>query len=184
MTPLWARMLVFKAWENEKITEKCAHYFDKLILDNSYKSVTLAGSVALTGMDVSFGGSSIKVEHKDIDSVLADIYIKEANYNLIDYIEKTNFEKAVNTDSKYVISDKYLFEIIGTEHPDIKALISRYLRNAENKEVYFCSAYDDMLNKYLYRLLCQKIIDKEYYERTINKLKRIKHNVLNSTITE
>ena len=184
MTPLWARMLVFKAWENEKITEKCAHYFDKLILDNSYKTITLSGSVSLTGMDVSFGGHSIKEEHKNIDSVLADIYIKEANNNLIDYIEKTNYKKAIDTDSKYVIADKYLFEIIGTELPDIETTISRYLRCVENNEVYFCSAYEDTLNKYLYRLLCQKIIDREYYERTIAKLTRIKHNDLNSTVTE
>ena len=31
MTTLWARMLIFKAWENGEITERCAHYFDELL---------------------------------------------------------------------------------------------------------------------------------------------------------
>jgi len=39
MTPLWARMLVIKAYENGEIYEECAQYFDHLINKHKFKEL-------------------------------------------------------------------------------------------------------------------------------------------------
>ena len=39
MTTLWARLKIWKAFENGEITEECAQYFDELLNNNKYVNV-------------------------------------------------------------------------------------------------------------------------------------------------
>ena len=107
MTPLWARMLVFEAWKNKEITEECAHYFDKLILDYS-KSKSVDGA---------------EFEYSSMEDVLDKIGRKGfGEFNLLEYVEKINYPNG-RIDPYNHQTDVYLFEIIKTRKDYITIII-------------------------------------------------------------
>lgn len=147
MTPLWARMLVFKAWENKEITEECAHYFDKLLLDGS------------KGIDVD----RQTFYYDDMQSVLNNIGDGHSYFNLLKYIEKIHFDNG-KTESLHHPTDVYLFEITKIRIDYVHIILEQAL-NAKNLNI------EDLvkIEAYFDRLCVASLITNPNTIRMINK---------------
>ena len=109
MTPLWARMLVFKAWENNEITEKCAHYFDELILEYSKKRCLHVGQYELSSIE-------------EVLENIGKLGLNSNNFDLNHYMNKIHFKNGY-AEPLHHKTDVYLFEIINVEVENIDIMI-------------------------------------------------------------
>ena len=110
MTPLWARMLVFKAWEKGEITEECAHYFDFLINKHKFikKEIKYVQNFSIYGND-TVGNKEQKYayiyrEEQDLASVLFNIGLDTNDrgysyFNPIKYIKASTYKGIKSTDN-------------------------------------------------------------------------------------
>lgn len=165
MTTLWARMLVIKAWEKGEITEKCAHYFDKLLFDNinmEYQSED--GKYFLSELRYLNGQYG--------DCVLKNIGINN-NFNVLNYINKTSFKKG------YTMGDEtvYLANIINEDYTGLPFYIGKHLFNPDLNTLITIKEY---LEKTEYKCCKNYINDKQpnlkkRLERLINGLSEEKN---------
>jgi len=103
MTPLWARMLVIKAYENGEIYEECAQYFDHLINKHKFnkREINFIEDFTVYGDDtignISKNSAYIYNEEQDFDSVLFNIGLDtdkngKSFFNPIKYIKATTYK--------------------------------------------------------------------------------------------
>ena len=167
MTPLWARMLVFKAWENGKITKGCAQYFDEFLRDHSY----------------FYAGESYH-EYKTINEVFASVvnsynkcyHVNNLSDSLEYYIQKMSYydgrPRAAGT--PFHSTKIYLFEVLGCDISDIGSRIESYLKqNSHISEYEF-----NLVQEYFSRLCATGCIQHIPTKNSINQLlEKIKSNI-------
>ena len=137
MTTLWARLKIWKAFENGAITEECAQYFDELLNNNKYVNVkhniiTLGSPQAITTQSeyAHFNGTNEMC-------VLGSIGSSENHFDVIKYINETTFENGKRNayihegDYKTKTLDKtvYLKNITEVEYSNLGEEILKKLRD-------------------------------------------------------
>lgn len=178
MTTLWARLKIWKAFENGEITEECAQYFDELLdmhrfeFDDSGKGFT---SQELK----SFNGDSTNCILGQIGGILKyDKKIKNyyLGFNVLNYIDKTTSEYGGIRKIKnvtYQDEPAYLANIIGLEFLGLDYYIKQELNKKE-----LCHFQWVEIKKYLentYQICAEK--DDYRKQRVLNLISCINYKI-------
>lgn len=124
MTSLWARMLVFYAWQENKITKECAQYFDELIRQHETATTPSAHHPSTV--------NCITMNGKDTYCVLGNIgtindySMEKRNFDVITYIKKTTYENGRRCGGHNKTA--FLANVIYEDFSQLPTYISAYIK--------------------------------------------------------
>lgn len=133
MTTLWARMLIFKAWENGQVSEAAAQYFDQMLNNHRFEikqhSVSSTNFVENQVELMNFNGNDTKCvlgklgEQKKINK--AGGQWKE--FSVYRYIQHTSFPNPNNANKMFYMANLIGEDFVGLDNYIIEELAKNKL---------------------------------------------------------
>lgn len=129
MTTLWARMLIFKAWENGQISEAAAHYFDQMIDSNRLTTKQLSESVATQEELRNFNGNNTNCVLGKIgeQNMLDKDGNKWSEFSVYRYIQHTSFPNHSKPNKMFYMANLIGEDFVGLDNYIIEELAKNKL---------------------------------------------------------
>lgn len=123
MTTLWARLKIWKAFENGAITEECAQYFDELLNNNKYSKIIHEFCASNQTIKLNTVAEFSHFNGTNEMCVLGSVGSVDNTFKVMQYILQTSFEQGFTIGDETV----YLANIIGQEFVGLDGYINEEL---------------------------------------------------------
>lgn len=135
MTTLWARLKIWKAFENGAITEECAQYFDELLNNNKYSKIIHEFCASNQTIKLNTVAEFSHFNGTNEMCVLGSVGSVDNTFKVMQYILQTSFENGKRNayihEGAYKTSNLddtvYLANIIGQEFVGLDGYINEEL---------------------------------------------------------
>ena len=123
MTTLWARLKIWKAFENGEITEECAQYFDELLNNNKYSKIIHEFCASHQTIKLNTVAEFSHFNGTNEMCVLGSVGSVNNQFKVMQYILQTSFEMGFTKGDETV----YLANILGQDFIGLDAYINEEL---------------------------------------------------------